>query len=233
MPTRPSDCRIGARNSAPKASACAGPSICSSTPSRITAVRQMILADDEAGRRAALAKLLPEQRGDFVEIFADHGRAAGDDPPARSAAARIPAARATRSSPTSPTAAGVDVGHAASAARANCTNSTRCWAIAAAGWASPSRKSTRCRRARFSRRRAMSRRGGRCADAGSDDPAGRDQARAGHPEGAGRSRWRQRCSPRQGRRVDYLVGTMIELPRAALMAGEIAEDSRVLQLRHQ
>ena len=28
----------------------------------------------------------------------------------------------------------------------------------------------------------------------------------------------------QGTRVDYLVGTMIELPRAALMAGEIAEE---------
>jgi pyruvate,orthophosphate dikinase len=36
---------------------------------RIANVRQMILAEDEAGRRAALAKLLPAQRGDFVEIF--------------------------------------------------------------------------------------------------------------------------------------------------------------------
>ncbi|HTG39945.1 pyruvate, phosphate dikinase [Sphingomonas sp.] len=36
---------------------------------RITAVRQMILASDEAGRRAALDKLLPEQRADFAEIF--------------------------------------------------------------------------------------------------------------------------------------------------------------------
>ena len=36
---------------------------------RITAVRQMILASDEAGRRAALEKLLPEQRSDFIEIF--------------------------------------------------------------------------------------------------------------------------------------------------------------------
>ncbi|TMJ14686.1 MAG: pyruvate, phosphate dikinase [Alphaproteobacteria bacterium] len=36
---------------------------------RISAVRQMILAENEAGRRTALAKLLPEQRGDFVEIF--------------------------------------------------------------------------------------------------------------------------------------------------------------------
>jgi len=36
---------------------------------RITAVRQMILADNEKGRRAALDKLLPEQRADFAEIF--------------------------------------------------------------------------------------------------------------------------------------------------------------------
>ncbi|AZI37820.1 pyruvate phosphate dikinase [Caenibius tardaugens NBRC 16725] len=36
---------------------------------RITAVRQMILADNEAGRREALTKLLPEQRQDFHKIF--------------------------------------------------------------------------------------------------------------------------------------------------------------------
>jgi pyruvate,orthophosphate dikinase len=36
---------------------------------RIRAVREMILADDEKGRRAALAKLLPMQRGDFTELF--------------------------------------------------------------------------------------------------------------------------------------------------------------------
>ena len=36
---------------------------------RIAAVREMILADDEHGRRAALAKILPMQKGDFVELF--------------------------------------------------------------------------------------------------------------------------------------------------------------------
>ena len=36
---------------------------------RIVAVREMILADDTQGRRAALAKLLPMQRQDFVELF--------------------------------------------------------------------------------------------------------------------------------------------------------------------
>ena len=36
---------------------------------RIKAVREMILSDDEAGRRVALAKLLPMQRGDFEGLF--------------------------------------------------------------------------------------------------------------------------------------------------------------------
>ncbi|ASP33274.1 pyruvate, phosphate dikinase [Labrenzia sp. VG12] len=36
---------------------------------RIIAVREMILAETEEGRRAALAKLLPMQRQDFIELF--------------------------------------------------------------------------------------------------------------------------------------------------------------------
>ncbi len=36
---------------------------------RIIAVREMILAEDEDGRRAALAKLLPMQRQDFLDLF--------------------------------------------------------------------------------------------------------------------------------------------------------------------
>jgi pyruvate,orthophosphate dikinase len=36
---------------------------------RIVAVREMILADSENGRRQALAKLLPMQRSDFAELF--------------------------------------------------------------------------------------------------------------------------------------------------------------------
>jgi pyruvate,orthophosphate dikinase len=36
---------------------------------RIVAVREMILSDDEKGRRAALAKLLPMQRSDFYDLF--------------------------------------------------------------------------------------------------------------------------------------------------------------------
>ena len=36
---------------------------------RIGAMREMIMADEEHGRRAALAKLLPMQRADFTELF--------------------------------------------------------------------------------------------------------------------------------------------------------------------
>ena len=36
---------------------------------RIIAVREMIMADDAEGRKKALAKLLPMQRGDFEELF--------------------------------------------------------------------------------------------------------------------------------------------------------------------
>jgi pyruvate,orthophosphate dikinase len=37
--------------------------------SRILAMREMICSDDEAGRRRALAKMLPMQRADFEELF--------------------------------------------------------------------------------------------------------------------------------------------------------------------
>jgi pyruvate,orthophosphate dikinase len=36
---------------------------------RLVAMREMIMAEDEKGRRSALAKILPMQRDDFVELF--------------------------------------------------------------------------------------------------------------------------------------------------------------------
>ena len=36
---------------------------------RIDAMRRVIMAEDETGRRAGLAELLPMQREDFAEIF--------------------------------------------------------------------------------------------------------------------------------------------------------------------
>ncbi len=118
---------------------------------RIVAVREMILADDSEGRRKALAKLLPMQRDDFIELFRDHERPAGHHPPARPAAARVPAARPTPRCRRWPTVTGKSLDEIRQSAVERCTRSTRCWAIAAAASASPSRRSTRCRCGRSSR----------------------------------------------------------------------------------
>ncbi len=54
-------------------------------------VERLVLADDDDERGAALDALLPLQRADFIELFTRDGGAAGDDPAARPAAARVPA----------------------------------------------------------------------------------------------------------------------------------------------
>ena len=120
---------------------------------RIVAMREMILADTEKGRRAALAKLLPMQRSDFLELFEIMAGLPVTirllDPPLHEFLPKTEeeidevAAVMNVSRPTS----------CASAPR-RCTSSTRCSAIAAAGWRSPIPRSPRCRRARSSRRRS-------------------------------------------------------------------------------
>ena len=56
-------------SSAPRASACAAPSTCSSTSDRIPAIREMICSDTVEQREKALAKLEPMQQGDFEGIY--------------------------------------------------------------------------------------------------------------------------------------------------------------------
>ena len=64
----PSDCRMARQFGAEGIGLCRTEHMFFDA-ARISAVRQMILAEDEKGRRAALEKLLPEQRKDFREIF--------------------------------------------------------------------------------------------------------------------------------------------------------------------
>ena len=54
---------------APRASACAAPSACSTTAERLPLMRNMILADSPEERKRWADKLMPMQREDFVEIF--------------------------------------------------------------------------------------------------------------------------------------------------------------------
>ena len=127
---------------------------------RIPIVQPMILADNEKDRRAALAELLPLQREDFDGVFKAMDGIAGDDPHARSAAARVPAEarrpdgrdRTRWKRPgqaTAPRHRGD--GDGCCSASNSCTSSIRCSAIAASGSGSPIRRSPRCRRARSSK----------------------------------------------------------------------------------
>ena len=61
--------------------------------SRILAMREMICADDEAGRRRALAKMLPMQRADFEALFEIMAGLPVTIRLLDPAAARVPAAR--------------------------------------------------------------------------------------------------------------------------------------------
>ena len=103
---------------------------------RIVAVREMILADDEAGRRAALAKLLPMQRSDFVELFEIMAGLPVTirllDPPLHEFLPHTEAEIAEVA-----TAMATSRRQAQAARRASCTSSTRCSATAAAASRSP------------------------------------------------------------------------------------------------
>ena len=68
MPTRPNEAKVARKFGA------TGIGLCRTEHmffegERIIPMREMILADDEAGRRKALAKLLPIQRADFEGLF--------------------------------------------------------------------------------------------------------------------------------------------------------------------
>ena len=63
---------------------------------RLPVMREMILADSVDGRRVALDRILPDAAGRLRGDLRGDGRAAGDDPAARPAAARVPAARSRR-----------------------------------------------------------------------------------------------------------------------------------------
>ena len=190
-------------------------------------VENLIVADDEEGQEAALAELLPaaarttspaifeamdglpvtirlidpplhEFLPDLTELSVQAGHRRLARPRARSGTASC-----------SPRSSG-------------CTSRTRCSACAACGSASPSPACSPCRPGRSSRPRPTRLKAGGEAEPGDHDPAGRVGAGAGH-----RPRPRSTRSPRTCRRsrassIPHLIGTMIELPRAALTADKIA-----------
>ena len=189
-------------------------------------MREMILADDESRTaQTALAKILPMQRQDFVELFKImHGLPVTIrllDPPlheflpqhARGDGGGRRGGRRLRR-------------RACRRARRSCTRSN------------PMLGHRGCRlgitypeiyemqaRAIFEAAAAVQQGDRRDGRAGDHDPAGRHPEGAVAAEGGDRPRRRRGLRRRPASRSPYLVGTMIELPRAALLAGEIAKDA--------
>jgi pyruvate,orthophosphate dikinase len=191
---------------------------------RIGAVRQMILADDEGGRRKALARLLPEQRADFIEIFEVMAGLPCTirllDPPLHEF---LPHSDAEYEEVAA--AAGVGIDHLKRrAAELHEFNPMLGHRGCRLGITYPEIYEIQAR-AIFEAACEVTAKGG--------DPVVPEVMIPLVGTRAELAILRKlvdetaaRVFEEQGRTLDYLVGTMIELPRAALMAGEIAEEAR-------
>ncbi|MHA6721064.1 pyruvate, phosphate dikinase [Sphingomonas sp. RS6] len=188
---------------------------------RITAVRQMILAENEAGRRAALEKLLPEQRSDFLEIFEVMAGLPVTirllDPPLHEFLPHEEAEFAEVA-----TAAGVDVDtlkrRAAELHEFNPMLGHRGCRL---GVTYPEIYEMQAR-AIFEAAIAVAEKSGAAPVPEVMIPLVATRRELELMK-AVVDKAAQAVFAEKGRTLDYLVGTMIELPRAALMAGEIAE----------
>ncbi|MDP6389964.1 MAG: pyruvate, phosphate dikinase [Alphaproteobacteria bacterium] len=189
--------------------------------SRIVAMREMILAEDEAGRRAALDKLLPMQRDDFAELFRIMKGLPVTirllDPPLNEF---LPTGEAEIADVAK--AAGVDVGHVRNR-------------VAQLHELNPMLGHRGCRLAISypevceMQARAML----EAALIAAEKTGEPVQLEIMVPLIAGREeldilkavidRVADEVAAEKGAKPPYIVGTMIELPRAALRAGEIAE----------
>ncbi|WP_333571201.1 pyruvate, phosphate dikinase [Sphingomonas sp.] len=188
---------------------------------RITAVRQMILAENEAGRRAALEKLLPEQRSDFLEIFEVMAGLPVTirllDPPLHEFLPHEEAEFAEVA-----TAAGVDVDtlkrRAAELHEFNPMLGHRGCRL---GVTYPEIYEIQAR-AIFEAAIAVAEKSGAAPVPEVMIPLVATRRELELMKTVV-DKAAQAVFAEKGRTIDYLVGTMIELPRAALMAGEIAE----------
>ena len=180
----------------------------------------------------ALAKLLPMQRADFAGLFKEmHGNPVTIrtlDPPLHEF---LPKREELMVEVALPEAKGGGARRRFDRAAPRCcarsrssTSSTPCSATAAAASASPTPRSPRCRRARSSRPR--------CQVAKKGTPVKPEVMipLVGHVEELRRQKQivleaATEVLGKNGSGVEYLVGTMIEVPRGAVTADEIAKEA--------
>jgi len=197
---------------------------------RIEKVQRMILADNEKDRRAALAELLPLQRGDFYGVLkAMHGEPVTIrtiDPPL----ARVPAeAEDLMVESRSSRRTGATVRNSLRSAdcctgSSSSTSSTRCSAIAACASHHLSRDHRDAGPRHFRAACQLAKEGIKTAPEVMIPLVGhvkelKDQKTIVDRVAA-------EVMKEQGVRIKYLVGTMIEVPRGAVTADEIAHEAQ-------
>ena len=210
--------------SAPRASACAAPSTCSSA-SAAELVENLIVAETEEEQEAALAELLPLQRQDFTEIFeAMDGLPVTIrmiDPPLHeflpditelSVAMAVADVRGHRKKRQRKLLAAVQRLHESNPMLG--LRGVRLGIVIPGLFTMQARAILEAASARI-------RAGGR-GRAGDHDPAGGLGPRARHRQGQDRRGRARRSRSSEGVEVPFKIGTMIELPRAALTADQIA-----------
>jgi pyruvate, orthophosphate dikinase len=201
--------------SAPRASGSAAPSTCSSRRSASSRARDDPGRTPRAGARRSPSSC-PMQREDFVELFEIMAGLPVTirllDPPLHEF---LPHER--RGDRRGGQGLGVDVEAGARAPSRAARGQPDARAIAAAAWASPTPRSTRCRRAPSSRRRS-----GRFEKSGETVVpevmiplicSAKERVRGAEERSI--DAVAEAVAQEQGVSCDYLVGTMIELPRAA------------------
>ena len=197
------------------------------------AVREMILAENAEGAAHGAREDPADAAGGLRRHLPGDGGPARDDPAARSAAPRVPAARGRgrgagpRRSSRSPAE------KLRERVRALSRRPTRCSATAAAGSASRTPRSTRRRSARSSRPAVEAMRGGAGTRARDHDPARRDARGSSSGCKVLVDETAAKVGRESGQAVAYKVGTMIEVPRAALRANRDRAELRLLLLRHE
>ena len=193
---------------------------------RIMVMREMILADTDRERQAALDQLLPMQRADFIEIFEimrglpvtirlldpplhEFLPKEEEDIAALAEAMGLPVAAVTA--------------RARDLAEVNPMLGMRGVRL---GVVMPAIYEMQAR-AIFEAAIAVNRDAPRAGGAGGDDPAGLGEPRGRARQGADR-RHRRRRPGRAGRALPYRLGVMVETPRAALRAEDLAASSAFL-----
>ena len=188
---------------------------------RIVAMREMILAEDEAGRRAALHKILPMQRRDFAEIFEIMAGLPVTirllDPPLHEF---LP--HQDHELEEVARAAGIDVAHVRRrVARLHETNPMLGHRGCRLGITYPEIYEMQAR-AIFEAATLAAAKTGQTIAPEIMIPLAATKAEIDILK-AVIDRVADDIAKRQGSKLDYQVGTMIELPRATLRAGEIAK----------